>query len=247
MKQFIRDYFTFDRRHRNGVFIILCVILLLLLYLSFSDLFFPADRMDFSKFEKEVEEFETAVKNAEDSAARKNYFFGNILLSDSNDNDKDEKSTGKFQKYEGKYAGVKNYHGKNAKLMVEINSADTSSLKELKGVGSVFAGRMVKFRDALGGFVKKEQLLEVHGFDKEKYEAIAQQVEIDLSKVKKININAASVETLKKHPYIDKKVATKIYWHRINHGNYSNVQDILESNLVDDQTFAKIVPYLIAK
>jgi DNA uptake protein ComE-like DNA-binding protein len=249
MKQFIRDYFTFDRRHRNGVFVVLFILILLLLYLSFADLFFTEEKMDFSQFEKEVAAFEAAVKNANDSAAaaRKNCFLGNTLLSDSNDGDENEKRTQKFQRHERKYARTKNYSGKNEKLMVEINSADTALLKELKGIGSMFAKRIVKFRNALGGFVKKEQLLEVYGLDKEKYEIIAPQIEIDSSLVKKININSASVETLAKHPYINKRVAAKIYWHRTQHGNYSNLQDILKLNLVDEETFSKLEPYLKVK
>jgi DNA uptake protein ComE-like DNA-binding protein len=95
--------------------------------------------------------------------------------------------------------------------------------------------------------VKKEQLLEVYGFDKEKYDLIASQIEVDLSKVKTININSASVDDLKKHPYMDKKIAAKIFWHRVNKGDYKEVNEILKSNLVDEQTFSKLALYLSVK
>ncbi|MBR4803620.1 MAG: helix-hairpin-helix domain-containing protein, partial [Bacteroidales bacterium] len=47
---------------------------------------------------------------------------------------------------------------------IELNTADTSDLKELRGIGSGYAKRIVKYRERLGGFCKPEQLLEVYGF-----------------------------------------------------------------------------------
>lgn len=246
MWQFIRDYFTFDKRQRNGVFVLLCIILLLLIYLSFSDYFFSQEEIDFSRFEKEVAEFENTIKQLKDSEeARKNYFSGkNILISDTEKTKERQFEKKKFSSFKHKRDGSKNYSAKKTSEIIELNTADTSLLKQLRGIGSVFAQRIIKFRDELGGFVRKEQLLEVRGFDKQKFGMISPYVKIDSSKVKKININTASVETLKKHPYINKKLAAAIYWHRFNHGNYSDVSDILKENLVDERTFVKIAPYL---
>ena len=137
--------------------------------------------------------------------------------------------------------------GKEGRAVVELNSADTTELKKLKGIGSVFAKRIVKFRDALGGFVRKEQLLEVYGFDKEKFDLVSPQTTLDISKAKKININSASVDDLRKHPYMDKTTATKIFWHRVNKGDYSDVSDIKKLNLVGEELYGKIEPYLTVK
>ena len=248
MKQFIRDYFTFDRRQRRGVFILLSVILLLIFYLSFSDLFFPKERTDFSKFEKDITAFEASVKQAEDSnsSSRKNYFSTEKWNDDSVQ--VLVKHFAKGNKYDNQKKIVENkFPKKDAEVIVELNTADTTALKQLKGIGTGFAKRIVKFRESLGGFVKKEQLLEVYGFDKEKFDAAAFQLAVDVSKAKKININSASVDDLNKHPYIDKKIATKIFWHRVNKGDYKEVQEILKTNLVDEQTFSKLAPYLTVK
>lgn len=45
----------------------------------------------------------------------------------------------------------------------DINTADTSQLIALKGIGTTLAGRIVKFRDALGGFVSTEQFRDIYG------------------------------------------------------------------------------------
>ena len=49
-------------------------------------------------------------------------------------------------------------------LTVELNGADTTTLQLLHGIGPVFARRIVRYRERLGGFTSTEQLLEVYGF-----------------------------------------------------------------------------------
>lgn len=252
MKNFLRDYFTFNRRERNGVFILLSIILLLILYLSFSELFFPEEKTDFSKFEKEISAFEAEQKRIGDSissARETRYFSGNVLVSESDSEEASVKqyNKGKKSSYQPSNYSESKFPGKDGSVIAELNSADTTELKKLKGIGSAFAKRIVKFRDLLGGFVKKEQLLEVYGFDKEKFNLVAPQIEIDLSKVKKININSASVDDLNKHLYIDKKVAVKIFWHRVNKGDYSEVDEIKKLDIIDSVLYSKIVSYLTTK
>ena len=53
--------------------------------------------------------------------------------------------------------------------MVELNSADTTRLKQLRGIGSGYAKMIVAYREKLGGFYKTEQLLEVYKFPDETY------------------------------------------------------------------------------
>ncbi|MBA3704969.1 MAG: hypothetical protein H0W84_03440, partial [Bacteroidetes bacterium] len=55
MKKIIRDYLTFNKRERNGVFVLIAIITLLILYLSVSDIFLETKTVDFAKFEKEIE------------------------------------------------------------------------------------------------------------------------------------------------------------------------------------------------
>jgi len=299
-KNFLRDYFTFNRRERRGVFILLSIILLLILYLSFSDLFFPKEQTDFSMFEKEISAFEEAQKQITDSISKERSYFSDFSIHEAdsaerfsfNPNHLPDEDWRRLGLSNNQIKTIKNYESKGGKFrtkadvkkmycitpefyasiepyiqipdekksfkknepptsnfkpqtaVVELNSADTTELKKLKGIGSAFAKRIVKFRDLLGGFVKKEQLLDVYGFDKEKYDLVSPQVKIDLSKVKKININSASVDDLNKHPYIDKKIALKIFMQRVNKGNYSDVQEILKLNFADEELFAKIAPYL---
>lgn len=132
-------------------------------------------------------------------------------------------------------------------LHINLNSADTTELKQLKGIGSSFAKRIVKYRDALGGFVKLEQLNEVYGMTPEMIALIETNIFIDGLNIQKIDVNSASVEELKAHPYIDWKVANSIVQIRNNYGKFASVDGIMKSVLIDEVLFHKLKPYLEAK
>lgn len=128
--------------------------------------------------------------------------------------------------------------------IIDINHSDTSELKLLNGIGSKLSKRILKYRESLGGFHSKEQLKEVFGISPELYQSIEPNVIISQSAINKININSASIETLNKHPYIDYYVAKSIVKYREMHGNYSKIEDIKKSELVHEDLFNKIKPYI---
>ena len=51
------------------------------------------------------------------------------------------------------------------KVVVELNSADTTILQKIPGIGSSFSKRIVKYRALLGGFYTVEQLAVVYGIE----------------------------------------------------------------------------------
>lgn len=87
--------------------------------------------------------------------------------------------------------------------VVELNTADTTVLKKVPGIGSVFANRIVKYRNLLGGYYTVEQLREVYGIDEEKYAQLSGWFAADTAHIKKIAINDQSFESLISHPYLN--------------------------------------------
>ncbi len=134
---------------------------------------------------------------------------------------------------------------KKAPVIIEINSADTLQLDQIRGVGLSFARRIVKYRERLGGFYEKEQLMEVFGIDSLKFSEIKDQVRIDLDAIKKININTAEFESLKAHPYLKYKEMNAIIQYRKQHGPYKSVADLRKIVIFTPQTIDKIAPYLV--
>jgi competence ComEA-like helix-hairpin-helix protein len=128
---------------------------------------------------------------------------------------------------------------------IDINQADTNDFKKLKGIGAVLSRRIVKYRERLGGFYNKAQLKEVYGLAEEIIDS--QKEQLFLSKeagLSKINVNTASVEELKAHPYINWKVANSMVKYREQHGPYKNLEAIQKSHLIGDTLFSKIRHYL---
>lgn len=133
---------------------------------------------------------------------------------------------------------------KNAPVIIDINQADSAQLDEIKGIGAAFAKRIFKYRERLGGFYKKEQLMEVYGLDSVKYAEIKDQVSISNAPLKTINVNTAVFDDLKRNPYLSYKQINAIIQYRKQHGNYSGIADLKKIAILNQQTIDKIAPYI---
>lgn len=150
-------------------------------------------------------------------------------------------STKRFQSSEFDTA-VSKQHFSN--VVVELNTADTATLQLLYGIGPVFASRIVKYRSLLGGYVRTEQLREVYGMTDERYNQILPYITVDTGAVDKIHINSATIDQLRRHPYIDYYQAKAIVQFRQQGNNLTNMTDLLLVNLIDEETVAKLYGYI---
>jgi len=133
---------------------------------------------------------------------------------------------------------------KKALLIVEINQADSAGLDQIKGIGPAFAARILKYRMRLGGFYKKEQLMEVYGLDSLKYEEIKDQISVNPSAIRTININTADFNALKISPYLSYKQINAIIQFRKQHGNFNSTNDLKKVTILTPQVIDKLSPYL---
>ncbi|WP_270090242.1 helix-hairpin-helix domain-containing protein [Sphingobacterium sp. SYP-B4668] len=134
--------------------------------------------------------------------------------------------------------------GAAANIKVDINGADTTEWMKLRGIGSVYANRIVKFRQALGGFYHPDQLMEVYGMDSERFSIILPYLEVGQAEVVKLPINSVSVDGLRKHPYLNNKQAIAIVNNREQHGPFENVADLKRVLILDADLLHKLEPYL---
>ena len=131
------------------------------------------------------------------------------------------------------------------KIFVDLNTADSVTLLTLYGIGPSFAKRIIKYRNLLGGFYNKSQLLEVYGFDQERLDKINDNIEVGTVGLTKININKVRTDELKKHPYLDYYTAKAIVDQRIILGKFTSMQQIKEISLIHEDLFSKIKNYLV--
>ncbi|MBB5636188.1 DNA uptake protein ComE-like DNA-binding protein [Pedobacter cryoconitis] len=133
---------------------------------------------------------------------------------------------------------------KQKPALIALNTADTLQLLEIKGVGPAFARRIFNYRQRLGGFYKKEQLLEVYGLDSLKYNEIKDQLILDEQALTRINLNTAMFDDLKNHPYLKYKQVNAIIQFRKQHGNYGNIADLKKVAILSAETIEKLAPYI---
>lgn len=122
----------------------------------------------------------------------------------------------------------------------DINTADTATLKQINGIGEVFASRIINFREKLGGFNDLDQVSQTYGIPVEVLPEIKKYAFIE-KPVSKIKIN--KVKTIR-HPYLKYNQSKAIIAYRNQHGNYNNADDLKKIKILDNETIEKIKPYL---
>jgi len=129
-------------------------------------------------------------------------------------------------------------------VIVEINAADTTELKKLRGIGSYYARQIVEYRNKLGGFANINQLKEIRGIDAERFAMFENQATADVSLMKKLNINNCTAKELAQHPYFDNYVARGIEQYRNIAGKIENIQQLVKEKIITAEQAEKLNDYI---
>jgi len=128
---------------------------------------------------------------------------------------------------------------------VELNSVTREALIDLPGIGAFYADKIISYRENLGGYVSIEQLREIWKFEEYVHlEHLEQFLTVDSRIIERLDLNNSTFEQLKNHPYISYSVANSIVKMRKAHGDYYDLEELLESKLIDRELFEKIRTYL---
>lgn len=131
-----------------------------------------------------------------------------------------------------------------AKLLVDINQADTTLLKELPGIGSTFAKRIVSYRTKLGGFYSVDQVSEVYGLTAETFAKIKPMLQVENTSLRQIDINFAEFRDLIVHPYLEKEEVNRILSRRKKSGSFRSKTQLLNDSILSSKRYERIAPYL---
>jgi competence protein ComEA len=127
---------------------------------------------------------------------------------------------------------------------IPFSEADSITLQIVPGIGQASAGRIIKYRDNLGGFHHKDQVLEVYGIKPETATALWEFFEFDALIFRKIPINTVTLEDLSAHPYVSYSEAKVLMAYRKQHGNFESSDDLLKIKIFKSAWVEKIKPYL---
>lgn len=124
--------------------------------------------------------------------------------------------------------------------IVDLNKADTSILKRIPGIGSTLARMIVVYRQRLGGFYDVSQLQEVPhvGVELNKWFVVTP------AGLHKIQVNSASLDKLRSHPYMDFYKAKAIMEYRRKRGKIKGLSLLSMFEEFTEKDLKRLSPYL---
>lgn len=226
----VGEYLTYNRSEQRGIM----VLGLILLGLIITNAVIPSGTIqkppDFSTLSTEIVAFESAWQKAADSdsiarAAKYSRRYNNYLTYKQDSSD--------YKKLPTK-----------PPLMIELNSADTFDLQQLRGIGPAFARRIVGYREKLKGFSNKNQLLEIFGMDSLRFKAIEANLSVNQDSVHPIDLNTVSFKELLHHPYFPFPVTKNIMIYRQKHKTFKSLDEIRNIDGISDSLYRRMIVYL---
>lgn len=123
---------------------------------------------------------------------------------------------------------------------VVLNTADTTTLRKVPGIGVYFAKEIVRYGQRLGGYVSVDQLDEIADFPQasKKYFVVQQ------ANPKKLNVNQLTLQQLRRHPYINYYQARAIKEYCRLHGPLKSLDDLRLSRDFPPEVIQRLAPYV---
>jgi DNA uptake protein ComE-like DNA-binding protein len=123
---------------------------------------------------------------------------------------------------------------------VVLNTADTTILKTVPGIGPYFARKVVEYGQRLGGYVSVDQLDEIEGFPLDAKDYLT----VEGASPCKLNVNTLTLNELRKHPYLSFYQAKAITDYRRLHGPLRSLQDLRLSKDFPPEAIKRLEPYV---
>ena len=128
----------------------------------------------------------------------------------------------------------------NETAHVVLNTADTTELMTIPGIGPYFARKVVQYGQRLGGYVSVNQLDEIEDFPTEAKRFLV----VEGASPHKLNVNKLTLNELKRHPYINFYQARDITDYRRLHGPLRSLNDLRLSRDFPPEVIARLAPYV---
>ena len=123
---------------------------------------------------------------------------------------------------------------------IVLNTADTTTLKKVPGIGSGWARTIANYGSYLGGYVNVGQLLELDGFPEE----LLSYFVIKNPTTKKLKINELTLNQLKRHPYINFYQARAITDYRRLNGKLESLNQLKLLKEFPEEARKRLEPYV---
>jgi DNA uptake protein ComE-like DNA-binding protein len=247
MKNIIKQYFSFNKRERSGIFFLIFIIFILIITNYLLPFFSQNKQIDFSEFDKEISVFETSQKAIQDSIKKA------------------------YSQKTFNYKKQKTIITKNKLTPFKFNPNDLS-IEKWKELGLTENQiKVIKNYEKRGGkFYKKEDLKKIYSISKEEYKILEPFIVIPeikkskpepepeqkkikqkskynpATKTKPLIIELNSVDSIQliKLPGIGPVFSQRIIKYRDLLGGFSSSEQLLEVYGFDSSRYFNILPFL---
>jgi DNA uptake protein ComE-like DNA-binding protein len=128
-----------------------------------------------------------------------------------------------------KKTNFKKWEEKPKMVILDINEATKEDLIKVYGIGEALSERILKQKEALGGFVSMEQMQDIWGLSPVVVEELNKKFKIqNIQTINKIDINNLSLKELLKFPYFRYSLAKEIITYRSMNGGIKNSEDLIK-------------------
>ena len=124
---------------------------------------------------------------------------------------------------------------------LDLNSADSTELVKLPGIGPANAMKVIRYRERLGGYSDIRQLTEIEGLPDSLMKWF---IITDTVQVSKIQVNKATLTELRRHPYLDFYQARAIVEYRNERGIIKGPEQLSFMEEFTAQDLIRLEPYL---
>lgn len=129
-------------------------------------------------------------------------------------------------------------------VTLPANTADTTALKHIPGIGSYYAHKIVDYRERLGGFVSTSQIDEIEDLPA----GITRWFVLDKAdKPKQLRINHSTFKQLVRHPYLSYEQTKIIVTHIRQYGAIRSWRDLQLYKEFTQNDFKRLAPYISFK
>lgn len=215
-----KDFFYYSKGNRIGITLLLILLFVIGIFYVVLHKFVPLDPSYITQTEEMEKDFNT---------------FQESLISIPKVTDEDSlEDTSIPTKKTSKAKPEKLKDGQT----IDINAVSTQTLTRIPGIGETFAERIIDYRNALGGFIRPDQLREIKGITMNKYSKILPYIVLKKSH-RTFNINTASIS----HPYLNEQQIEAIKAIRMSN-KIQSVEDLAESEHFTAKDLERLEPYI---
>lgn len=131
--------------------------------------------------------------------------------------------------------------------LLDINAADSADFDALPGIGGYFAAKMVEYRERLGGYSYKEQLMDIRNLDEARLAVFIDLICVGPSGA--FGLWSLPADSLRLHPYIgDWRTAKAVVLYRDNNPRSRwTVQGLADAGILDRNTASRLSRCRIAE